>query len=41
MSVYELIEKCEDTVKIPWRYILKEHEKETMKFLTKNNSKGG
>jgi hypothetical protein len=26
VSIYELIEKCEETVKIPWRYIFKDHK---------------
>ena len=26
VTIYELIEKCEQTVKIPWKYILDEYK---------------
>ena len=35
--MYDLIEKCEETVKIPWRYVLKDHERESMKFVSGGN----
>ena len=38
MQVHEIIELCEETVRIPWRHLTKDHIKPNWKFCIKRSN---